>query len=173
MNKHTPAVRRQTIGEYEMAYRKNGRVNKMTTKTNEIVVLEVGARGAKVAVNGENKWIDWDVLRAAAGQRDAALADVYRTVLRRAAAMAADGPVIVSVGRDETNVWWSAGVSAAWGGGQANYGRRADEGGTHPNQMLAASEAADICDRLGDRVIGRRGFDGAAARQQIAKIMAR
>lgn len=144
-----------------------------TIETNALLVLSVDSAGAIVAANGRNTMIDWDTLRRAVQQEDAELRRAYSALLTAAEDMAADGPVEVSVEQDSTNVWWVAGVTAAWGGGYANYHRRADEGGTQPNHLCAAIEAADICDRLGSRVVRRIGFDGAAARRQREKIMSR
>ena len=143
----------------------------MTMKTNELLVLETTEEDVQVAQNGENKWLSWDALIAAANQSDAALATVYRGVYRQAVAMAADGPVVVSVHRDHTNVWWVATVRALHGGGEAKYSRRADEGGTLPNHLLAACEAEDICQRLGSRVARREGFDGPAAKKRARGIV--
>lgn len=141
------------------------------TRTNEILVLAVSETAVKVAVNGDNKWLDWDTLRAAAHQDDAALRTVYAGCLSQAAAMAADGPVVVSVGRDHTKVWWVATVTALHGGGEARYARDRTEGGTLPNHLLAACEAEDICQRLGSRVARRVGFDGPAAKDRARKIV--
>ena len=109
-------------------------------------------------------------LRAAAAQEDAEAAAWYRRILALAEAEAANGPVIVSVHQDGTNVWWVCTVTAFWGGGPANYRRATDEGGTLPNHLLAALEAARICDRLGKRVEVRDGFDSEVARERLAKI---
>lgn len=149
----------------------------MKTKM-DMAVVDVGRDGAKISVrddsgNSRKQWIAWAELRSAARQDDLELRAVYSRLLATAEDMAADGPVVVSVGQDSTNVWWSAGVSAYYGGGRANYHRLATEGGTHPNHMLAAAEADDICQRLGGRVVSRQGFDGPAAKAQIAKILAR
>lgn len=142
----------------------------MATKFNEALVLSVSVHGVRVAVNGENKTVEWDALRAAAGQADPALATIYRGILREAEALAADGPVVVSVHRDHTNVWWVATVTALHGGGKANYPRLCDEGGRLPNHLLAACEAEDICQRLGSRVAQRVGFDSPAAKARAQKI---
>lgn len=58
------------------------------TETNELVVVSIGWDDVTVAVNGGNKRMSWDILRAAAGQDDAGLRVVYAGVLAEAAKMA-------------------------------------------------------------------------------------
>ena len=139
----------------------------------EYRVVRTSEAGALVLIDGDNRWIGWSDLSAACQQEDAELAAEYRSINRRARAMAADGPVVVSVNQDHTNVWWVASVRALHGGGEAAYPRCRDEGGTLPNHMLAACEAEDICQRLGSRVARRDGFDGLAAKARAAKICGR
>lgn len=139
-------------------------------RTNEIIVMGTDECGLRVAVNGENQRLSWADLDAARGQADAGLAEAYQRIHRDAAALAAGGPVVVSVHRDATNVWWVATVRALHGGGYAAYARRRDEGGTLPNHLLAACEAEDICQRLGERVALREGFDGPAAKARASEI---
>jgi hypothetical protein len=137
-------------------------------KTNEMIVASVYRDSVAIAINGQTQTITWERLRAAAEQADADLA--YVRLLSDATNMAADGPVIVTVRRDNTNVWWVVSVTAEAGGGRANWHRLADEGGTHPNQMLAGCEADDICHRLGKRVVARVGFDGTREKAQAASV---
>jgi hypothetical protein len=130
----------------------------MATTTNALVVVRVDEGGVTVAVNGENRRVAWDDLRAAAGQADRELAAAYKGVLREAEGVASRGPVEVGAHRDSTNVWWVVTVRAALGGGPADWHRHADEGGTHARHSAAAFEAEGICRRLGKRVRSRTGF---------------
>ena len=143
-----------------------------TIETNKVLVLDTSESGVKLAVNGENTWLAWDALWSACGQDDAELAAAYQAIYRRARAKAEFAPAVVAVHQDHTNVWWVVSVTSAHGGGEVNYPRRRDEGGTHPNHMLAACEAEDICQRLGSRVARRVGFDGPAAKEHARKICA-
>lgn len=142
------------------------------TQTNNIVVIGANRAGATVAVNGENKCIGWADLREASRQYDGGLQRVYQQILQQAEAVVAGGPVVVEVRSSSTGVMWECVVYSAISGGQANYTRRSDEGMEHPQQWLAAVEAADICDRLGARVERRIGFDSAKARAQTARFEA-
>lgn len=125
-------------------------------------VETVGEWSVVIRRGTERYSVEWPVLRAAAVQDDAALRMAYAAMLEQAEAMAAEGPVVAEVGQDATNVWWVASFAALYGGGPANVRRHRDEGGTHPNQMLAAIEAHEICTRLGARVVRRVGFNGPA-----------
>jgi hypothetical protein len=142
------------------------------TQTNNIVVIGANRAGATVAVNGENKCIGWTDLREASHQYDDELRRVYQQILHQAEAMVAGGPVVVEVRKNSTNVMWECVVYSAISSGTASYTRRCDEGMEHPQQWLAAVEAADICDRLGTRVERRIGFDSTKARAQNARFEA-
>lgn len=130
-----------------------------TIKTSRMSVESVGRTHVVVRdCDGQTQSVSWDTLLAASRQDDTKLSVFYGRLLRTAEAMAADGPVVVSVHRNETNVWWVVTVTAAHGCGAANWRRHADEGGTHGSWRTAISEAEDICERLGARVIERQGF---------------
>lgn len=129
-----------------------------TIKTSRMSVESVGRTHVVVRDrDGQTQSVSWDTLRAASRQDDAKLSGFYGRLLRTAEAMAADGPVVVSVHKNETNVWWVVTVTAVHGLGVANWRRLADEGGTHAGWRTAIGEAKDICERLGARVIERQG----------------
>lgn len=139
-------------------------------KTASATVQSVSIEGVTVIVDDRTEFISWHDLDRAARQDDRELATIYGDIRTEAHRRAADGPVRVEVRQDATHVWWVCCVSALYGGGSANYTRLADEGGTHPNCMLASSEAIDICERLGSRVHSRVGID-ADAKSKIARIV--
>lgn len=145
----------------------------MTTKTNELIVTDTARDTVGVTINGEVRRVTWGELRQAAEQDDRGLAAAYAGLLAQAEAMAAAGPVDVTVRQDSTHVWWVAAVTASHGGGRADYPSRRDEGMTHPSSLSAELEAADVCDRLGKRVERRTGFDAAAARAKRDAIVAK
>lgn len=134
------------------------------TKTEKWLVASVDRHGVKLirwlGREQERESISWDTLRAAAAQDDHTLSAEYGRLLRDATTMAADGPVEIHVGQDHTNVWWVATVSAVYGGGDANYHRHADEGGTLAHAWMAQREAEDIAKRLGARCAGIYSHDG-------------
>lgn len=133
-------------------------MNMNPIRTNEIMVMAVDQQGVLVAVNGTNKPITWAQLREAASQPNKAGAVAYSRILAMAEEMAATGPVKIEVCRDSTNVWWVCRITALYGGGPADYGRAADEGGTLPYRGGASWEARDIARRLGKRVALKVGF---------------
>lgn len=115
----------------------------------------VSELGAIVMTGDGNQSIGWFELCAAARQSDAELARIYTGLLEQAEAMALDrSPIIVSYGRDSSNVWFTAWPHCAWGGvglPRTLHGMTivaADEGGTLPQGHLAEAEAKAIAERI-------------------------
>lgn len=112
------------------------------------------------AVYIDHRRLSWETLRSAACQDDPELAATYRNLLDRAEATAAtQSPVVITVRRDHTHVWWVAQARAVWGGGVVRRAAgggyyAADEGGTLASRDLAAGEAQRIAERV--RRDGRR-----------------
>lgn len=144
------------------------------TIENTYRVISTDERGVQVARGSEPaKFVSWVEISEACEHAPDELRGTYQRINRVAREMAAKGPVVITVQKNSTNVMWEVKIEAAHGGGYVDYHRAADEGGDHPNQMLAACEAQRICERLGRREIRRVGFDGPAETARAAAIVAR
>lgn len=131
----------------------------MMTAEKTIVVTAVHCADVDISVDGVSHRITWQTLDDACSQSDPELAREYQSIRQQAREMAADGPVVVEVCQDASNVWWVVRVYAAHGGGHVHCEKRRDEGGTLPDFRAAWREAREISARLGARLHQQIGFD--------------
>jgi hypothetical protein len=123
----------------------------------------VDGHGAQFAIAGDTKRVSWDELRAAASQDDPVFAAYYTQLLNMAHERAARfSPIVVTHGRDKTNVMFVTAREYLWTGhwDRGSEFRAADEGMSLPKAWMAEQEAQTIAERI--RKTGREVIVRAA-----------